>query len=274
MAKLGSPITRKTQIGTSEVRVGALSAANKLTQAHSIGVVDNVTIEVSQETLDLEAGFPKLPIDTAITKQSASVTATLREYSRRNLKLMLGEGVSSSAVTDVATTLTANETVGATAIDVVAIANITPGMLVGIYPAARPEELSVCRVDNATNNIVTLDANTPTLFAYNGASETVHMYALHPVAIGAVSKANYFSVQVLRQDRQSGRPVGYNFWKASIGSGMTDAGNADDFSSTDLSIKILVPAATEYAGGGSMAHLADIIPVHPVGMYFGGADSE
>lgn len=272
MAKLGSPRTRKTRIGTSEVRVGPLSLANKLTQSHSIGVVDNVTIEVAQETLDLEAGFPKLPIDTAIIKQNASITATLREYSRRNLKLMMGEGVSAVPVTDVATTLTANETLGQTSIDVTSITGITAGMLVGIYPAARPEELSVCRVDSAAANVVTLDANTPTLFAYNGASETVHMYALHPVAIGAVSQANYFTVQILRQDRQNGRPVGYNFWKAAIGSGMTDAGNADDFSSTDLNIKILVPAASEYDVGGDMAHLAEIIPQNPVGMYFGGAD--
>lgn len=272
MAKFGSPVTSKTRIGTSEVRVGPLASANKLTQLHSIGIVDNVTIEISQESLDLEAGFPKVPVDTAIIKQNSSVTATLREYSRRNLKLMMGEGVAASPVTDVFTTLTANETLAATALDVASIVGFAPGQLVGIYPTARPEELTIGRIATAAAGVITLDAETPTLFAYNGASESVVMYVLHQVAIGGVAQANYFTVQVLRQDRQTGRPVGYNFWKAAIGSGLTDSGNSDDFSSTDLNIKILIPAASEYASGGVMEHLANIIPAHPVGMYFGGAD--
>ena len=54
---------------------------------------------------------------------------------------------------------------------------------------------------------------------------------------------------------------------------MTFATNAEDFASTELSIKLLQPAATEYEAGKDLEHLKDIIPSHPTGIYFGGGDA-
>ena len=101
MAKLGAPVTSKFPIGTAELRVGPLTKAGRLTQANSVGLVDQATVEVTQNSVDLKGGFPQLLIDTAIIDQEATISATLRESSRRNIKIMLGEGLDASAPTDV-----------------------------------------------------------------------------------------------------------------------------------------------------------------------------
>jgi len=269
---LGTPRTNKFKIGTAEVRIGPLTSANKLTQAHSIGLLDKVTVEVSQESVDLEGGFPKFLADTAIIRQASSVTATLREYSRRNIKAMLGAGVSGTEPTGAVTTLSADAAVDAVSVTVTSATGIVPGDLIVLYPTASPEQITVARVTAVSTNTLTLDAGTPILFDYTAANG-VAVYAARQVAIGDVSSTNYFAVQVIEIEKASGRPVGYNFWKSAVSTGMTDASNADDFASTDLTLKLLAPAAAEYGTGGDLEHLANIIPSHPVGMYFAGADS-
>ena len=72
---LGSPITNKFNIGTAELRVGPMSSANKLLEAHSVGLIDSVSLNVDQEAAQLEGGFPRKLVDTAIIRQSSSITA-------------------------------------------------------------------------------------------------------------------------------------------------------------------------------------------------------
>jgi hypothetical protein len=146
---LGSPQTNKFQIGTAELRVGPLTSAMKLLQTHSMGLVDSVTITIGQESVDLEGMFPKQLIDSAIVRQSAEVSAVLREYSRRNLKIAIGEGVA-TATTDVATTIASPGTAGQTAITVAAAqgANFTVGDLVVTYKTAAPENVQILRVQS------------------------------------------------------------------------------------------------------------------------------
>lgn len=274
MAKLGAPQTTKFQIGTAEVRVGVLSSANKLTQAHSIGLIDNVTIEISQDSVDLEGGFPRAPVDTAIIRRNGTVTATMREYSRRNIKIMMGEGVAGAEPSDVASLVVTNVSSGATSLDVTAAtgSNFTAGDLVVIYPEGDPAAISVCEVDSIATDTLTLDTNTPTLHDYDGTADTIHIYVAQQVGIGSVQTTNYFSAQILQVERKTGRPVGFNLWKCTIASGMTLASNAEDFASNDLAIKMLDPAASEYGAGGDLEHLAGLIPSHPQGLMFYGAD--
>jgi hypothetical protein len=120
--------------------------------------------------------------------------------------------------------------------------------------------------------VLTLDSGTPSLFAYTAAQGVV-VYAARQIPIGSVSATNYVSVQVLQIEKSTSRPVGYNFWKAAISTGMSDASNADDFAMTDITLKLLAPAALEYAVGGALVHLANVIPTHPVGMYYAGGDT-
>jgi len=269
MAKLGSPVTNKYMLGSVELRVGPLSLAGKLTQQHSVGLVDSVSVEVAQESVDLESGFPKTLLDTAVSKQTSSLTATLREYSRRNLGILLGEGVLAAA-TEVSTTVPGAVAAAATSLPVVDGSGVSAGDVVVVYPFARPEEVSVCRVESVAANTLTLDAGTPMVHAVDGSSETVNVYVSHATAIGAVTETNYFSVQIITLDRAKGKPIGMNFWKAAVSSGMNVTMGSDDFSSTDLGLKFLEPTITEYGVGQPLEHLANIIPGYPVGMQFQG----
>lgn len=272
--KLGAPQSTKFQIGVAEVRIGPLSSANKLTQAHSIGLIDSVTVEISQDSVDLEGGFPRSPVDTAIVRRSGTVTATLREYSRRNIQLMMGEGVEGVNPNDAFSLITTDAAAGATSFDVTGGdgAKFATGELWVIYPDGNPAAVSVVRIQSVTTDTVTLDSDTPTLHDYNGTTETIHIYMAQSVGIGAVQTTNYFAAQILQVERKTGRPVGFNLWKCTIASGMTLASNADDFSSNDLAIKILDPAAAEYGAGGDLEHLTDIVSAHPQGLMFYGAD--
>ena len=273
MSKLGSPKTTKFSIGTAEVRVGPMSLANKLTQANSIGLLDNVTVEVAQESVDLLGGFPQVTVDTAVISQESSVTATLREYSQRNLKVMMGEAVE-SFVSDVASLVVTAELVGSVDFDVTAAdgALFTAGDIIAIYPDARPEEVQVVRIDSIATDSITLDAGTPLLFDMDGTAETINIFKAAQVPIGAIQETNYFAVQILQLQRGTARPVGFNFWKSAVGAGMTFATSAQDFASTDMVLKMLEPAESEYGSGENLEHLANIIPTNPVGMYFGGGD--
>lgn len=274
MSKLGSPKTTKYSIGTAEVRIGPLSLANKLTQAHSIGLLDTVTVEITQESVDLMGGFPQVPVDTAVISQTSAVTATLREYSQRNLKVMMGEAVG-DFVADVNSLIVTTELAGSIDFDVTAGqgSKFATGDMVVIYPDSRAEEVSVVRVLSVSVDTVTLDAGTPLLFDYDGTGDTINIFKAAEVAVGAIEETNYFAVEVIQLQRGTGRPVGFNFWKGAISTGMSMGNNATDFASTDLAIKLLEPASIEYGAGADLEHLANIIPSNPIGMYFGGGDS-
>lgn len=268
---VGAPQTDKFQIGTAELRVGAMTSAMKLLAANSVGLVDTVGVTVNQESVDLEGGHPKQLIDSAIIRQTSEITATLREYSRRNMKLMLGDGVA-AAVTDVSSTVASPGTAGATTMAVAAAsgANFTAGDLVVHYKAATPENVQIVRVQSISTDTLTLDTDTPLLLDI-AAGDPV--FVAKQVAIGAVTKTNYMAVAVIQKENSTGRPISWHFWKASVASGLDFGTTSDDFGSTPLTLKCLQPAAAEYGVGKPLAHLADIIPTHPTGMYVGGGGS-
>lgn len=271
---LGSPKTNKYKIGTAEVRVGILTNANKLTPSFSVGLLDNVTVEVAQTSVDLKGGFPKFLADTAITDQEVTVTATLREYSRRNLRLMLGEGVSGAEPVDDQSLIVTDVSAGGTAVDVTASdgTKFAADDIVIIFTQGAPENVSICRVASVATDTVTLDSDTPLLHDVNGTTTTVNIVLGFPVAVGGVTQTNYFSMDVIEAERSTGRPIMWKFWKAALSGGLNAASNSDDFASAEFQAKILAPAASEYGAGGDLLHLADIIPNNPMGMYIGGGD--
>jgi hypothetical protein len=274
MAKLGSPISKKFSIGTAELRIGPLSSANKLLQANSIGLVDNVTLEVAQESVDLLGGFPRVQVDTALVSQTASVTATLREYSRKNFSVMLGLGVPTLA-TDVATTASATGSAGGTSLTVTSATGLAEGDLIVVYKAGssppqtvQPELVQILKCGSIATNVITLDTDTPLVLDV-AVGDIV--YKANQLAVGNVQTTSYFSVTIIQQERDTGRPVGFTFWKAAIGGNMSWATNSTDFASTEMTLKILQPAAEEYdASGDALYHMRDLIPTHPMGLFFGG----
>lgn len=277
MSNLGSAQTSKFSIGTAELRIGPLASAGQLTQAHSVGLIDNATVEISQNSVDLLGGFPQKIVDTAITSQEASLTATLREYSRRNIDLMLGNPVANylvEAATDVVT-LDAGQTAGTTVnLPTGQGTNWTAGDTFVLFSVTDPGLVNFCRVESVSVDALTLDAGTPTTFS---AAIGDILYRAQENAVGAISEANYFSVMLVSTQRGvlnsvGGRPAVFNFWKAAISAGMTLGSNAEDFASTEFALKILEPSAGDYGAGGSLNHLANIIPTNPYGLYAGGAD--
>lgn len=269
MATLGKPRTKKFSIGTSELRVAPLANAGRLMTTHSVGLVDQVTVEVAAESVDLNGGFPRTLYDTAIVAQSMTIRGTLREYSRRNMKMLLGQGVAASDSADVATTLSANVALGATALTVADSAGFAGGDLVGIYPDGFPEQVTVAQLTGTAVGSLTLETETPTLQAYVSGAK---IFKFQLVSIGNLNQTNYFSAMVIQAERSTGRPVIFSAWKAAIASGMNVANNSSDFASTELNLKVLQPAESEYAAGQPLEPMAARIAVSPLGEFLQGAD--
>jgi len=272
---LGAAQTTKFKIGTSEIRIGAMTSANKLKQADSIGLLDNVTVEVNQSSVDLKGGFPKVVLDSAIVEQDITITGNMREYSRRNMNALLGGDVGVAAPTDFVGTCSTDSTAAAVSIPLQAGegTNYATGDLVVMYPEGRNEEVTMARVASVATDTLTLDAGTPTLFNYNGTTETIHVFLAHAVPLGEIDQNFYFAIQVVEGERSTGRPTMFNFWKATIAAGVNVQSNADDFAATDFAVKVIQPTATDYASGQPLNHLANIIPTNPTGLYFAGGDS-
>lgn len=272
MAKLGSPITQKFPIGTAELRVGPLSAAGRLTQAHSVGLVDEASVEVTQETTELLGGFPQLQVASAIISQATKVTATAREASRRNFKMMLGEGVGGTAPTDFESLVVTAVALDGTGFDVTAAdgSNFTVGDIVVIYPDGRPEDVVVDRVTAVAIDTITVENGFAV--ALDGTAETVRIFIAHQVAMGAVASTQYFAATLLQTENSTGRPIGFNMWKGSSGGSFNYATNATDFGSFDIELNVLQPSESDYTTG-NLAHQASVIPSNPLGMFFGGGDA-
>ena len=271
MAKLGAPVTSKFPIGTAELRVGPLTKAGRLTQANSVGLVDQATVEVTQNSVDLKGGFPQLLIDTAIIDQEATISATLRESSRRNIKIMLGEGLDASAPTDVSSLIVTSVALDGTSFDVTAAsgANFTVGDTVVMYIDGQPESVCVDKITNIATDTITIENGLAV--AMDGTADTVHIYVANQVAIGGVSSTQYFAVSLVQVENSTGRPIGFDTWKAANSGSMSYATNATDFGSFDLELKILQPSTADYTTG-DLTHLSTVIPGNPSGMFFGGAD--
>lgn len=269
---LGQAQTRKFNIGTAELRVGPLTSAMRLTQAHSIGLVDKVMVSVTQDKVDLEGMFPKVVVDSAITSQKAEITATAREYSRRNMNLMLGNGLEPSTPADGATTLAVAATAADPTIDVVSAAALT-GLAADdfliIYDDAHPENVEIVQVASVTLNEITLNADTPVVMDHPIGA---HVFFARPVSVGNVTQTQYFSAMVVQKQNSNGRPLVMNFWKVTNAAGMEYGSDSGNFASTDIKLTCLTPVAIDYAAGSDLEHLANIIPSHPMGMIAGGSD--
>jgi len=273
MAKLGAPVTNAFKIGTAEFRLGQMSEAMALTQTSSVGLVDNVVLEVTQESVDLLGGFPQSAVDTAIVSQVSSLTATAREYSGRNVDVMLGNGITApNVVTE--SEVTDDVSIGGLTINVSAGdgTKFNVGDLVSIYPDDRKEEYGIHLVESSVGDALTFDAGTPLLFNYNGTSEVIKVFKTFARAIGGVDAVHYASASMTTINRQNNTPDIAHLWKVATASGLSIDTNATDFASFEMSMKGLLPSAAEYGAGGDLEHLKNVIPRYPAGLFAPGGD--
>lgn len=274
----GSAVSNKFQIGTSEIRIGELSMANKLTKAHSVGLLQSAAVNFQQDSVDLEGGFPKMLVDTAIVKTNITVESQAYEYSRKNIMVMLNEGVETSgSVTEATGTLATVPnvtTLTASTFDTtLLLASVSVGDLLVVYPANKPEDLSIIKVTAvgaatvAGNAKITYDGTvTPLLFSGTVGST---VYKANQIGLGKSVATNYFTLDILGTDSK-GNPKGFKFWKSAVSGGMNYSFSNDSYAVTPLNFKILAPSAEDYALGGPLEKLKGIIPAHPYGMFFSG----
>lgn len=278
----GSAVSNKFQIGTSEIRIGPLTKANQLTSDHSVGLLQSATVKFQQDSVDLEGGFPKTLVDTAIVKTNITVESQAYEYSRSNIRVMLNEGVETTgSVTEASGKLASalvTTTASASTFDTdIPLAKISAGDLLVVYPVGYPENISVIKVTAvaaatvATNAKVTYNGTiTPILTFSKGdavASGSV-VYKANQVGLGKSVGTNYFTLDILGTDSK-GNPKGFKFWKVAVSGGLDYSFSNDSYAVTALNFKVLQPTVSDYTTG-DLSNLSGIIPAHPFGMFFAG----
>lgn len=276
----GTPVTNEFRIGAAEIRLGPMTSANKLKATDSMGLLQSANVTNAQESVDLEGGLPKTLIDSVVTRNTVTVSANAHEFSRRNIRTFLNMGTESVAPTQYAGTIDAAYTAGVTSTEVIQttilLADVSVGDLVVVYPAGEPEKVSVVRVasvaartnPNQTMAAITIDGTkTPILFNLPQGSV---IYRANQLPFGGSNATQYFSMDVLSLNHTTGRPMVLKFWKVAVSGSVDFAFNSDNFAVVPVTFKVLQPAASEYGAGKPLAHLADIIPSHPFGMYLAG----
>lgn len=275
MAKLGSAVSNEFSIGTAELRAGPLTEAGKLPQSRSIGLIDNVTISSSNTSVDLKGLFPQVIVDTAVVEQIGSVKAASREFSRRNLNLMLGNAVEATNPTDVATTLTADVAAAGLVFAVASVAGLAVDDVVLIYPEGRPEDITVTQIESIAALNVTVKTGLGAVVAYPAATDSTRDYHFikgHAIAVGNVTKTNYFSISTIQQKNSTGRPVNWIFWKVANSGSMEQNSSATDYATLNMEFKVLAPSLTDIGVGGDLNNVADFVTAYPSGMRVAGAD--
>lgn len=268
MAALGSAKTNKFIIGTFEFRIGPMNLAGRLTQNHSIGIIESFNFATEVTSVDLKGGFPQKLIDTAITEQAASLRTSLREYSARNMSILLGNPVAdyvASGTDKIGQIANGTLTAGTTSLTVGTMSSpFAAGDVVTIYQPTNPHLTSVSVVASATATSVTLTTGLGLAVGMTvaGGSEA-YIFKATPIAAGNVTSVNYFSAQLVQLDRGTSRPVVYDFWKVAVASGLEIGASVTEFASTELQLKILEPSSSDYAAGGPLNHQASVIPSYP-----------
>jgi hypothetical protein len=271
---LGSAVTNQIVTGNGELRIGPLDKAGVLTQAYSIGAVQNMSFELATTSINAKAGSPQKTYATAITGQEWSLKGSTLDRSFSNLNAVIGNGLIASPV-DVNTYLVSDEVAGSVSITVALATGITVNSQLIIYPEGQPERVSVVTVSAVVGTTVTLKASTPLLYDMAGATDLSRQYNIfvgNPIAGGNVTgKVNYFTATWIKQSG-TGRPIIYVFWKVAAKGNFTDAGNATAYAEVPIEFEILAPSAKDIAIGGPLYAMADLIALNPAYMMYQGAD--
>ena len=326
MANFGTAGSNNFQIGNAELRIGKMGSAGRMTQkSHSVGLLQSANVNFTQQSAELKGGLPLQLVDSVITETTVTVTAQAYEYTRRNIRAMLNEGIddtapdytftgkiidspsatgiveglygnakttSSAAVVGgdapaLTLVLSSCKTIGSS-VDVPATFTAPAGkpVTLGIYMDGYPEHLSIVQATAITTTLIsatseatatmtlTIDSSTPLLFDYTDLTQVV-VYTINSVGLGNSDKTQYYTIDVLSKNHNSGNPQGFRFWKASMQGGMDYSFSNDSFAVTPMSFKILLPTALdmEKTGAEGLAHLpASMFSVNKLGMFWTGQD--
>ena len=270
MSQIGDARTDRFFISPAEVRIGALSKAFRLLPDDSIGLLNSATVTFNIESVDLEAGLPRRLYDTQIVSQLGSVAMEMREYSRRNMQMLLGYApddyvakteatLSAPAVQDTDNSITLQAGEGS---------KFAQGNIIAICSADLTKQAQVTYAEVTSVTVDTLSLSQTVMFNY---ATNDKVFNAEPIPIGANTTTQYFTAQVLGTARDN-NPVGFIFWKCALSSGLEVGFQGDDFNTNSGELKILAPSAADLAVGGPLNHVAAQIANHPNGMALYGGD--
>ena len=291
MAALGTAQTKNFQIGSAELRFSSLDNAGKMTQAHSVGLIQSASVNFSQTMAELKGGLPLQLIDSVVTESTVAVTAQVHEYTRANIRALINEAAPTSTVVDFSFTGTSSSavTVNATTLTLTSCAKlvkgtqtfppapIAGGSVIGIFPEGEPEKLSIVKLGSAVTTMTTtlgsssvtleLDTSTSVLFAKDAGTKWV-VYAINAIGVGKSTDTQYYTLDLLSKNHTSGLVQGFRFWKASIQGGMDYSFSNDSFAVTPMNFKVLLPTSEEYATGGTLEGVKGFMSDNPLGMFW------
>lgn len=231
-------------LGTATVMVGPLADLMALNDAHSIGLVKNITVKTTPGFTDLTQGVKNSLVYSVMTSNEAGVSGEMYEYTGRNLSY--GAGLDGSAVTPapVATTVSAAyaapvnpATEGLTSLSVLAAGTIAAGDYIFIQPVGT-ENVIVRKVASVASNVLTLDRGLPIAVAIGATVRKVNV-----IALGSTADQPYLSAKIVGV-LASGETVAILLPKVRITSGLSLGFKTDNFDNMALEMKIfdLVPA--------------------------------
>lgn len=263
LARLGNTIN----MGAGEVRVAALGTVAMTQAAHTVGAIQDTTLDVTTSKVEAKAGFPQVIVATFITEQGASLKATLMEQSASNLSLVLGNGLL-SATASVSTTMTSTETIGATSIPVAEATGIVAGDKIIIYPEGKPEDVHVAQVVTVVANEVTISVGLPK--ALDGATSVIKVHLSKVSGTGGLQGTKYFTAVLVSKD-QNGVPIVTVFWKVSAAGAASLAGNNTAVTTLPLELVAVAPSVEDTSLGGALEAYAALINQYPLMYRFAAA---
>lgn len=225
---LGYAVTNQFLLGSFEVRVADFSQAGTLSSAHSVGVVDGVSLNFELTQVDVLNGTSSL-IDRNIVRQLATIQFTFREFSERNWRMALGQSMSKDVIvwkgdTDWASD---NYVVFNTSIE-----GVKPGYMVK-SPTGNTYTIESVSSYMSTKQALLLSP-TPTESLKSGTLLTI-FYTDTTITSTPAGKTPYQTLQLVQQDRTAGGSyLVWDFWKVTVDGGFESTINHNDFASASL----------------------------------------
>lgn len=227
-------------LGTATVMIGPMADVFDLTPLdHSVGLVKNVTITSEPSYTDLTQGVKNSIVYSVMTNNAVRASMEVYEYTSRNLAYSLGVEGGKLTPVEVATTISAATTSGATSITVTSATGITVGSWIVI---GEGDNLVVRQVTAIATNALTVRAIPGVLLA------GTRVRAASNIAVGSKANQPFFGVKIVGVDAGN-RPITLILPKVRITNGFSLAFASDDYGNLpfELTLMDLVPTDALYA---------------------------
>lgn len=266
----GNAVTNNFMLGSATLMLGPVAKTNggtieggvhALDQSHSLGLVKNVTLETSRESIELTQGIKQDVVATAVTAAPATFSAELFEYSHKNLNYALGIAAQDTKevkligdFTVAAFNPTYDDVAGTTDLNVLFNAAIT-GLTANDYIVIKAKDTGARVIgegehfiaryvsgDDATNIVVR--GNYEAMGLVTGDYE---VFLVNMLPVGIDDKTTYYAMKIVGE-LFDGTTVVIECPKVDMTSGLNLAFGSDNFASMPVNGRLmkLVESDVEY----------------------------